>query len=89
MQHMEIPRPGVKSEPQLPVYTTATATPDPSHVYDIHHSSQQLQILNPLNESRDQTHILIDTSWVLNLLSHSGIIHKNYFWILNQTLFLE
>ena len=28
--------------------------PDPSHVCDLHHSSQQCQILNPLNEARDQ-----------------------------------
>ena len=28
LQHMEGPRPGVKSEWQLLVYTTATATPD-------------------------------------------------------------
>jgi len=26
--HMEVPRLGVESELQLPVYTTATATPD-------------------------------------------------------------
>ena len=36
--HMEIPRLGVVSEIQLPAYTTATATWDPSHIYDIHHS---------------------------------------------------
>ena len=29
-QHMEVPRLGVESELQLPAYTTATATPDPS-----------------------------------------------------------
>ena len=29
LQHMEVPRLGVKSELKLPVYTTATATPDP------------------------------------------------------------
>ena len=29
-QHMEVPRQGVESELQLPAYTTATATPDPS-----------------------------------------------------------
>ena len=28
-RHMDIPRLGVKSELQLPVYTTATAMPDP------------------------------------------------------------
>ena len=28
-QHMEIPGLGIKSELQLPAYTTATATPEP------------------------------------------------------------
>ena len=38
-QHMEVPRLGVELEPQLPAYyTTATATQDPSHVCDLHHS---------------------------------------------------
>ena len=27
--------------------------------------------LNPLREARDQTHILVDTNWVLNPLSHN------------------
>ena len=35
-------------------------------------SSQQHRILNPLSETRDQTHILMDTSLVLNLLNHNG-----------------
>ena len=43
--HMEVPRPGVKSELQLPAYTTATATPALSHVCDLHHSSGQHRIL--------------------------------------------
>ena len=30
----------------------------------LHHSSWQCQILNPLNEARDQTCIPMDTSWV-------------------------
>ena len=30
---------GVKCELQLPAYTTATATPDLSHICDLHHSS--------------------------------------------------
>ena len=34
-------------------YTTATATPDPSHISNLHHSSQQRQTLNPLSEARD------------------------------------
>ena len=63
-RHMEIPRLGVQLELQLPAYTTATATRDPSHVWDLHHSSQQCQILNPLSEAREQTCNLVDTSWV-------------------------
>ena len=39
--HMEVPRLGVHSELQLPVYTTVTATPDLSHVCHLHHSSGQ------------------------------------------------
>ena len=54
-QQMEVPRLGVKSELQLPAYTRATATPDPSHVCDPHCNSQQRQILNPLSEARDPT----------------------------------
>ena len=44
-----------ESELQLPTYTTATATPDQSHICDLHRSSQQCQILNPMIETRDQT----------------------------------
>ena len=43
---------------------TATATRDPSHVCDLHHSSQQCQILNPLSEARDQTRNLMVSSWI-------------------------
>ena len=39
-------------------YTTATATWDLSRVYELYHSSWQHQILNPLNEARDQTCII-------------------------------
>ena len=37
--HMEFPRLGVKSELQLPAYTTATATWDLSCVCNLYHSS--------------------------------------------------
>ena len=37
----------------------ATATPDPSHICNPYHSSQQCRILNPLSEARDQTHNLM------------------------------
>ena len=33
---------------------------------------QQWQILQPLSEARVRASILMDTSWVLNLLSHNG-----------------
>ena len=61
---MEVPRLGVESELQLLAYTTATAMPDLIHVYELHHSSWQGRILNPLSEARDQTCVLMDTSQV-------------------------
>ena len=66
------PRLGVELKLQLPDYTTATATPDPSHTYNLHHSLWQGLILNPLSKARDGTHVIMDASWVLNLLSHNG-----------------
>ena len=61
-RHMEVPRLGVKSVLQLLAY--ATATPDTSRIYDLHHSSWEHQILNPRSEARDPTPILMDTSQV-------------------------
>ena len=60
-QHMEVSRLGVKLEPQLLAYTIATATPDLRHTCDLHHSSWQDWILNPLSESRDEP----ASSWTL------------------------
>ena len=40
--------------------------------HGLHRSSQQRQILNPLTEARDGTHILVDTSQVHNPMSHKG-----------------
>ena len=62
----------VESELQLPAYATAMATPDLSGVLDLHCSSWQHWILNPLSEARDQIHILMDTSGLLNPPSHKG-----------------
>ena len=53
MQHMEISRLAVEWELQLLDYTTATATPDRSCLFDLHHSSWQCQVLNPLSKARD------------------------------------
>ena len=33
---------------------------------------QQCGILNPLSGTKDRIHILMDTNWVYNLLSHDG-----------------
>ena len=78
---MEVPRLGVELELQLLAYTTATAMWDPSCICDLYLSSWQSQILNSLSEARDQTHILMDTSQVLNPLSHdrkSILLKKNF-----------
>ena len=56
----------IGSELQLPAYTTATTTGDPSHICKLHHSSRQyqIQIPDPPNKERDWTRILMDTSWI-------------------------
>ena len=69
---MEVPGLGVEWELHLLAHATATATPDLSRLCDLRCSLQQRQILNPLSEARDETHILMDTSQVLNLLRHNG-----------------
>jgi len=55
---MEVSKLGVESELQLPA--CATALQALSHVCNLHHSSRQYQILNQLNDARDQT----ATSWL-------------------------
>ena len=67
--HMEVHELEVELELQLPAYTTATVTRDPNCICNL--CLQQCQILNPLREARDQTCILMDTSRVLNQLSHN------------------
>ena len=81
LHHTEVPRLGVKSELQLLAYTkaTATATMDESGICDLHYNLQQCWILNLLSGARDQTHILVDASWVLNPLSHNGnSLHRSF-----------
>ena len=63
LKHMEVPRLGIQSELQLPVYATATAMQDPSHVWDTPQLMATLD-LNPLIEAMDRTHVLVDTSQV-------------------------
>ena len=83
LQHMEVPRLGLQWELYPPAYATATATPDLSCIGSLHHSSQQRWILCPLREARDQTCILMATSWVPNPLSHNG----NFFLIFFNLFF--
>ena len=62
--HMEVPRLQIESEIQLLAYTTAIAMQDPSHICELHHSSLQHRIPDPLSEARDQTCILMDASGI-------------------------
>ena len=84
LQHMGASSIEVKSELHLLVYSTAraTATLAPSKVCDLHRSSRQCRILNPLSKARDQTRILLDVSWVLNPLSHNK---NSWFWVLTAS----
>ena len=57
LRHMEVSRLEVKL-----AYATATATWDPRCICDLHHSSWQCPILNPLSKARDWTCVLMDAS---------------------------
>ena len=45
-----------------PAYATDTATPDPNCICNLHHSSRQRRILNPLTKARDRICVLMDTT---------------------------
>ena len=62
---------GAKLELQLLAYITVTAMSDLSHICNLCCSFWQCGILNPLSEATDQTHVLMGTSQVLNLLSQN------------------
>ena len=61
-RHMEVPSLEVKLELQLPVCITATW--DPNRICNLHHSSRQGPILNPLSEAGDGTQVFMDISLV-------------------------
>ena len=44
---------------EMPAYTTATTVQDPSCVCDLHHSSQQHQIFNPLSKARNHQNFFL------------------------------
>ena len=92
--YMEVPRLGGESELQLPAYTTATAIQDPSHVWDLYHSSRQCQILNPLHWTWGSNLHHGRQYWILNLLCYSGnslfleffyYYLFSFFWLPNGT----
>ena len=64
LRRMEVPRLGVESELQLPAYTTVTAMWDWICACNLHCSSRQHRILNPLSEAKDWTHGPMDPSLV-------------------------
>ena len=85
--YMEVLSLGVKWELQLLAYTKVTAMLDLSSICDLHCSLQQCWILNPPSKTRDWTHILMDTSQVLNSLSYNRnsctTSKKNYWCIVD------
>ena len=78
LQHMDVPRLGVKLELQSLAYTTATEMPDLSHVCHLHHRSWQCWILNPLSEARNQTCVLrfvsAEPQWKLQDRLFNGVV---------------
>ena len=87
LQHMEVLRPGVDLELHLPAYATATETQNPSLICELHHSSQQRRIPNPLGKAGDRTCGLLDPSQDCSPLSHEGNfltfrVLKNFIWSL-------
>ena len=72
VQHVKVPRLGVESKLKLLAWATATAMPDPSCICDPRYS---LWHVKPLSKVRDQTCILMDTSWVCFSWAATGTPH--------------
>ena len=82
-KHMEVLRLGVKSELYLPACATATATRDPSHVCNPHHSSHQRWIPDPLSEARGWICILMGTGRICFCCATIGTLLLDFlFYIL-------
>ena len=84
-RQMEVPRLEVKSELQLLAYTTATETWGPSHLFNLHDSSWQCRILNPLGEARKIDPV---SSWILVRCVATGPQWNSCVCILFQIIFL-
>ena len=53
---------------------------DPSHVYDLHHSSQQCQILNPLSKARGRTRNFMVPGQIHFHCATTGTAAFNFFY---------
>ena len=72
MKNPLLPRLGVELELQPPAHARATATQDLSRVCNLHHSSQQRRIVNPLSKGRDRTWNLMVPSQIVNHCATTG-----------------
>ena len=68
LQHMEVPKLGVKSE----------LTQNLSRICDLHHSSWQCQIPSPLSEVKDQIRILINTSQIASTVPQQELLYLSF-----------
>ena len=90
-RHMEVPRLGVESELQLSAYTTATATRDPSCVFDLHHSSWQRRSLTHCARPGIEP----ASSWILVRFvsvapqQNSFLFYFIYFFVISNDLWLR
>ena len=67
----------------MPAYTIAIAMWNPSHFCDLHHSSWQCRIVNPLSKARDRTHNLMVPCRIRVPLGHNG---NSYLGLFNSRL---
>ena len=81
--HIEVPRPGVESELQLPAYATATAMQDLSYVCDLQHSSQQGRFLIHWAV----TGVEPASSWTCRVHYHWATMGTPYIFSLEKLLF--
>jgi len=62
------------------------AMSDLSHICNPCHSLWKCQILNPLSKARDRTHILMDTSQILNPLSIAQYFAMHFLYINHKVI---
>ena len=86
-RNMEVPTLGVELELQLLVYATATSTPDPSCICNLHYSSQQHQVLDPLSKARDRTCNLMVPSQIRFRCAMTGTPQECLFLIYREASF--